>query len=263
MRRLGLRGRSEAVTGGTLSPPSAPPVPRPVLVIREVEQLARRAKWRTCDLADALGVSVAMLNRLRAGTHAPSREVLGAILRSFGTNVQVRDLVLHFLEHELALVRAGRLDAAPEAARTADDDLRALDPKARGEMRAFVTHFLRRSMTSGQGLHVIGDDASALRAVVAYVRAALDAQGVPSVVLAGNATARASLRDTALATPLLIVERAEFASESVRSLLAARCAIRKPVLLTSAGPLPDGAASDAGRTASVVHLSSPRVHAAA
>jgi len=76
-------------------------VPRPVLVIREVEQLARRAKWRTCDLAEALGVSVAMLNRLRAGTHMPSREVLGAILRSFGTNAHVCELVLHFLEHEM------------------------------------------------------------------------------------------------------------------------------------------------------------------
>ncbi|HYC59891.1 MAG TPA: helix-turn-helix transcriptional regulator [Thermoanaerobaculia bacterium] len=126
-------------------------MPRPVLVIREIEQLARRAKWRMCDLAEALGVSVAMLNRLRAGTHAPSRDVLGAILRAFGTNAQVRDLVLHFLEHELALARAGRLDAAPERAREVDEDLHALDVKVRGELRGFVTHFLRRSLTSGKG----------------------------------------------------------------------------------------------------------------
>jgi transcriptional regulator with XRE-family HTH domain len=237
-------------------------VPRPVLVIREVEQLARRAKWRTCDLAEALGVSVAMLNRLRAGTHAPSREVLGAILRAFGTNAQVRDLVLHFLEHELALARAGRLDAAPERARDADGDLHALDAKVRGELRGFVTHFLRRSLTSGKGLHVIGDDANALRVVVAYVRTTLDAQGVASVVLAGNATVSASLRETALAAPLLIVERAEFASASVRALFDARAAIRKPVLLTSARTLPDEFANDASRRALVLHLSSPRVHAA-
>jgi transcriptional regulator with XRE-family HTH domain len=237
-------------------------VPRPVLVIREVEQLARRAKWRTCDLAEALGVSVAMLNRLRAGTHAPSREVLGAILRAFGTNVQVRDLVLHFLEHELALARAGRLDAAPERARDADEDLHALDAKVRGELRGFVTHFLRRSLTSGTGLHVIGDDANALRVVVAYVRTTLDAQGVASVVLAGNATVSASLRETALAAPLLIVERAEFASASVRALFDARAAIRKPVLLTSARTLPDEFANDASRRALVLHLSSPRAHAA-
>jgi transcriptional regulator with XRE-family HTH domain len=237
-------------------------VPRPVLVIREVEQLARRAKWRTCDLAEALGVSVAMLNRLRAGTHAPSRDVLGAILRAFGTNAQVRDLVLHFLEHELALARAGRLDAAPERARDADEDLHALDAKVRGELRGFVTHFLRRSLTSGTGLHVIGDDATALRVVVAYVRTTLDAQGVASVVLAGNATVSASLRETALAAPLLIVERAEFASASVRALFDARAAIRKPVLLTSARTLPDEFANDVSRRALVLHLSSPRVHAA-
>jgi transcriptional regulator with XRE-family HTH domain len=237
-------------------------VPRPVLVIREVEQLARRAKWRTCDLAEALGVSVAMLNRLRAGTHAPSREVLGAILRAFGTNAQVRDLVLHFLEHELALARAGRLDAAPERARDADEDLHALDAKVRGELRGFVTHFLRRSLTSGKGLHVIGDDANLLRVVVAYVRTTLDAQGVASVVLAGNATVSASLRETALAAPLLIVERAEFASASVRALFDARAAIRKPVLLTSARTLPDETANAVSRTAPVLHLSPPRVHAA-
>jgi transcriptional regulator with XRE-family HTH domain len=237
-------------------------VPRPVLVIREVEQLARRAKWRTCDLAEALGVSVAMLNRLRAGTHAPSREVLGAILRAFGTNAQVRDLVLHFLEHELALARAGRLDAAPERARDADEDLHALDAKVRGELRGFVTHFLRRSLTSGKGLHVIGDDANALRAVVAYVRTTLDAQGVASVVLAGNATVSASLRETVLATPLLIVERAEFASASIRALFDARASIRKPVLLTSARTFPDETADAISRTALVLHLSPSRAHAA-
>lgn len=237
-------------------------MPRPVLVIREVEQLARRAKWRTCDLAEALGVSVAMLNRLRAGTHAPSREVLGAILRAFGTNAQVRDLVLHFLEHELALARAGRLDAVPERARDADEDLHALDAKARGELRGFVTHFLRRSLTSGTGLHVIGDDATVLRTVVAYVRSTLDAQGVTSVVLAGNTTVSVSLRETALAAPLLIVERAEFASASVRVLFDARAAIRKPVLLTSARTLPDETANAVSRRALVLHLSSPRAHAA-
>jgi transcriptional regulator with XRE-family HTH domain len=237
-------------------------VPRPVLIIREVEQLARRAKWRMSDLAEALGVSIAMLNRLRAGTHAPSREVLGAILRAFGTNAQVRDLVLHFLEHELALARAGRLDAAPERARDPDEDLHALDAKVRGELRGFVTHFLRRSLTSGKGLHVIGDDANALRVVVAYVRTTLDAQGVASVVLAGNATVSASLRETALATPLLIVERAEFASASVRALFDARAAIRKPVLLTSARTLPDEFANDASRRAPVLHLSPSRAHAA-
>ena len=204
-----------------------------------------------------------MLNRLRAGTHAPSRDVLGAILRSFGTNAQVRDLVLHFLEHELALARAGRLDAAPEIVRDAGEDLHALDSKVRGEIRGFVTNFLRRSLTSGKGLHVIGGDASTLRTVVSYVRMTLDAQGVPSVVLAGNAPVSASLQETTLAAPLLIVERAEFASKSVRALLDARAAIRKPVLLTSARALPSDAATDVARTASVLHLSSPRAHAAA
>jgi transcriptional regulator with XRE-family HTH domain len=229
-------------------------VPRSVLVIREVEQLARRAKWRACDLAEALGVSLSMLNRLRAGSHAPSREVLGAILRSFGTNAHVRDLILHFLEHELPLALAGRLDATPRGVRDSTDVLRTLDPKTRAEVRAFVTHFLRRSLTSGKGLHVVGDDVSVLHKVVSYVRTTLDTQGVPSVVLAGNARVSASLRKTALAVPLLIVERAEFASENVRALLDARGAIRKPVLLTS----------ESSRATSVAHpSSSPRVHAAA
>jgi hypothetical protein len=124
-----------------------------------------------------------------------------------------------------------------------------------------VTHFLRRSLTSGTGLHVVGDDANALRTVVAYVRTTLDAQGVASVVLAGNATVSASLRETALAAPLLIVERAEFASASVRALFDARAAIRKPVLLTSARTLPDETANAVSRTL-VLHLSSPRAHAA-
>lgn len=205
-------------------------VPRPVLVIREVEQLARRAKWRTCDLAEALGVSVAMLNRLRAGTHAPSREVLGAILRAFGTNAHVRDLVLHFLEHELPDARAARLDAP--GVRDGADALQALDPKTRAAVRTFVRDFLRRSLTSGTGLHVVGDPRE-LRGVVAYVRTALEDQGVSCVAIPGNATVSASLREAALAVPLLIVERADFATEPVRAVMDARAVVRKPVLTTA------------------------------
>lgn len=206
-------------------------MPRPVLVIREVEQLARRAKWRTCDLAEALGISIPMLNRLRAGTHLPSRDVLGAILRAFGTNVHIRDLVLHFLEHEMAHARLGRLEVPKGAGQ--DDALSALDAATRTGIRAFVRDFLRRSLTSGVGLDVIGADAGVLRGVVAYVRTALDDQGVASVVITGNATVAASLRERALAAPLLIVERVDFASESVRALIAARAAVRKPVFTTA------------------------------
>ncbi len=205
-------------------------MPRPVLVIREVEQLARRAKWRTCDLAEALGVSVAMLNRLRAGTHAPSREVLGAVLRAFGTNAHVRDLVLHFLEHELPDARAARLDAP--RVRDGADALQALDPKTRAAVRTFVRDFLRRSLTSGTGLHVVGD-ARELRGVVAYVRTALEDQGVSCVTILGNATVSASLREAVLAAPLLIVERADFATKPVRAVMDARAVVRKPVLTTA------------------------------
>lgn len=217
-------------------------MPRPVLVIREVEQLARRAKWRTCDLAEALGVSVAMLNRLRAGTHAPSREVLGAILRAFGTNAQVRDLVLHFLEHELADAHAARLHVPRSASRDDADELSALDPKTRTAVRAFVRDFLRRSLTTGVGLHIVGE-AHVLRGVVAYVRAALEDQGVSCVAVAGNATLSVSLRAAALAASLVIVERAEFSGDDVRALIEARAGIRKPVLTTAAATTPHVAAA--------------------
>lgn len=235
---MGACGSAAAPTAECTLTVSAPPVPRPVLVIREVEQLARRAKWRTCDFAEALGVSVAMLNRLRAGTHAPSREVLGAVLRAFGTNAHVRDLVLHFLEHELPDARAARLDAP--RVRDGAAELQALDPKTRAAVRTFVRDFLRRSLTSGVGLHVVGD-ARALRGVAAYVRSALEDQGVPCVVIAGNATVSASLRAAALAASLLIVERADFATESVRAVMDARAVVRKPVLTTAAGDAPRAA----------------------
>ncbi len=264
MRTPCVFGARTVVRRGPFAAPLAllPPrlVPRPVLVIREVEQLARRAKWRTCDLAEALGVSVAMLNRLRAGTHAPSREVLGAVLRAFGTNPHVRDLVLHFLEHELALAHAGRLDAPHGVVRDADDDLRAVDVKARATVRAFVRDFLRRSLTSGAGLGVIGNDPGVLRRVVAYVRTALEGQGVSSMVIAGNATVTVSLRETALAVPLLIVERADFASARVRALIDARAAVRKPVFTTATDAM---RSAGADTHASTLHVHSPTSDVAA
>lgn len=213
-------------------------MPRPVLVIREVDQLARRAKWRTGDLAEALGISTAMLNRLRAGTHAPSREVLGAILNAFGTNPQVRDLVLHFLQYELPLAHANRLEAEPRGTQRADD-IRELDPTAQKQVRAFVTHFLRRSLTSGEGLCIVSPESQHLSAAVAYVRSALDAQGISVIVIPGNANPASSLATAALAAPLLIVERVDFAAEGVRVLLDQRAAARKPVVTTSARRLED------------------------
>lgn len=253
MRRCRARGREPGIVRGTLSAPSCfAPVPRPVLVIREIEQLARRAKWRTCDLAEALGVSVAMLNRLRAGTHAPSRDVLGAILRSFGTNVHVRELVLHFLEHELARDRQARLDMPRED----HDPLAMLDAATRAAVRGFVRDFLRRSLTSGVGMRVVLDDANAMRAVVAYVRTTLDDQGITSIVVAGNATVTASLHATALAAPLVIVERADFASESVRALIEARASVRKPVFTTAMS-------AEYGNAPPSTHRSSPAADVAA
>jgi transcriptional regulator with XRE-family HTH domain len=214
------------------------PVPRPVLVIREVEQLARRAKWRMADLADALGVSGSMLNRLRAGTHAPSREVLAAILRAFGANDHVRHLVLHFLEHELPRAHADRLDATPPAQ---EDELARLDGKARDAVRGFVTHFLRRSLTTGRSLRLVARDDRLLRAAVGYVQRALDVHGIAAVVLTPNGRVDRAQHEAALAAPLLVVERVEFASRAVQEIIRARADVRKPLLLTSARAVVDDA----------------------
>jgi len=199
-----------------------------------------------------------MLNRLRAGTHAPSRDVLGAILRAFGEQPRVRELVLHFLEHELPLAHVGRLDTAPRPARTTLDDLADLPDAAHRAVRTFVAQFLRRSLTTGRGLAVIAD-AAMLRRITAYVRTALDAQGVGVIAVPGNATMSASLRDAAAAAPLVLVERADFASDDVRALLATRAAVRKPVMVTACAAPDTPLRGDL----SLLVIPSPNVHAAA
>lgn len=92
-----------------------------------------------------------MLNRLRAGTHAPSREVLGAIPRTFGANAHVRDLVLHFLEHELAQAQARvwRLEAPKDDA-TVRGDLAATN-RVRTTLRAgrFILRTARDEAAEG------------------------------------------------------------------------------------------------------------------
>jgi transcriptional regulator with XRE-family HTH domain len=185
------------------------------------------------DLAEALGVSCSMLNRLRAGTHTPSREVLAAILRSFGANDHIRQLVLHFLEHELPRAEADRFAPATYGA---DDALAPLDRRARDQVRSFVTHFLRRSLATGRGLRLVAADDQLLRTVVASIVRDLDAHGIAAVAVAANARVLArSQQEAACAAPLLVVERVEFASRAVQALLLARAAVRKPLLLTSTG----------------------------
>jgi len=199
-----------------------------------------------------------MLNRLRAGTSAPSREVLGAILHAFGENPHVRDLVLHFLEHELAAERAVMLDGTSVAAGRSEDALKPFGTRARAELRAFVAHFLRRSLSSGRGLCITAADDAALRTAATYVRAALDAQGLPPVVLTAQAPLAASHRASALAAPLVIAERVDFASKPVRAVLRERVAVRKPVLLTSVRPLAEDAdLAPVLRTTATLSLSAP------
>lgn len=207
---------------------------RSSLLIREIDRLAREAKWTPARLADALGVTRSMLRYLRLGRQQPSRAVLGAILNTFGKAATVGDLVRYYLEVEqfefAEDATAAKVCVGAEREGVFDD---ATDSR----LRTFVAEVFHASLASGRGLYLFGADTATLGAALAFVGRACEKRGVRTLTLRADARLSMSQGETGLAVPLLLVERVDFLSEPIAALLAQRHAAWKPVVATSATTL--------------------------
>jgi hypothetical protein len=208
---------------------SSPPVPHSSILMREVDRLGREAKWSNKELAAKLGVDPTMLMHLRAGRNLFSASLLGRIAQVFPLPL-IDDLIVHHLRVERAAHDANKL--------VLPSDLLAplLAPTARKALRQFVLHFARTSVETGRGLYVMGKDASLLTTSAQFVAHTLREQGISVERITGNTVVTMSGGRGAVAAALVIVERVEFASDSVMEVLRRRSDVVKPVVVTSTQP---------------------------
>jgi hypothetical protein len=199
-------------------------VPHAPQLITELLGLADAWGWSAEDLARELRVDRTTLLQYRSGRRALTVRALARIARRFGEQRMVRDLVWHHLAVECS-------PDAPAGAAPASAPI-ALSPSAARDLRAYVDRFGKESL-HGRGLYLLGADAAVLSAALLFLQALLEAGGIPVCRLRADRTPSASETRAALAAPVLLLERFDFACAVVHDLARKRGDLVRPTVLTS------------------------------
>lgn len=196
-------------------------------LITELLGLADAWGWSAEDLARELRVDRTTLLQYRSGRRALTVRALARIARRFGEQRMVRDLVWHHLAVECSPdAPAG---ASPTSAPT------ALSPSVARDLRAYVDRFGKDSL-HGRGLFLVGTDAAVLSAALLFLQALLEEAGIPACRLRADRTPSASETRAALAAPVFLLERFDFACDAVHDLSRQRGDLVRPTVLTSMRP---------------------------
>lgn len=198
------------------------PAPR---LITELLALASTWGWSVSDFASELRVDATTILHYRSGRRGLTVRTLARIASRFGEHRMVRDLVWHYL-----VVECADEAAVPTGAVVAPE---GLAPALERALRAYADHFAEESVHAGRGLYVVSETASQLSVATRFLQEVVAAMKIRVCVLHANRRPAATESRSALAAPLLIVERMDFACEAVRDLVRQRANLTRPTVLTS------------------------------
>jgi len=196
------------------------------LLVREVERIARERGWSRRRLAQHLGIDATTLSHVRSGRDPISQPLLVQIGMAFGGSPTVQSLILHYLLIEAPPRFVKRRTGATTAA------FASVPYKVRWRIRRWLAQL--NTDTPQRGLFLTGADASLLSAAARFAVHEMGRTG-PTVVVTVRANERLSgtnLR-AAIEAGMLVIERVEFASDSVTSLIHARSDALRPMIVTS------------------------------
>jgi len=197
---------------------------RPPRLITELLALTASWGWTVADLARELGVDESCILHYRAGRRGLTTRTLSRIVVRFGEHRMTRDLVWHYLQTECGEVaEAEAIVAAPKK----------LLPVVEQALRAYADRFAEESVHAGRGLYVVSDAAAPLSAALHFLRAVFEAKKIGICAIRADRTPTAAESRLALALPLFIVERMDFACDAVRDLVRKRADLARPMVLTS------------------------------
>lgn len=202
-------------------------VPRSPQLITELLRLADAWGWSAEDLARELCLDRSTLLQYRSGRRALTVRTLARIASRFGAQRMVRDLVWHHLRVECA---ADGSEGAPPLVPPA-----SVSTLAARDLRVYVERFGKESLL-GRGLYLVGTDAVSLSAALAYVQRLLEHDGIPVCRLRADRMPSASEARSALAAPILLLERFDFACAAVQDLARRRGEIVRPMVFSSMQP---------------------------
>lgn len=198
-------------------------MPHSPQVITELLRLADAWGWSAEDLARELRVDRTTLLQYRSGRRPLTVRALARIATRFGAQRIIRDLVWHHLAVECH-EDAGAAAALTPPAGVAPHTLRLL--------RSYVDRFGEASL-HGRGLYLVSADASVLSGVLQFLHRLLEDARIPVCRLRADRPPAASETRSALAAPVLLIERFDFTSDAVRDLVRQRGDLVRPTVLTS------------------------------
>lgn len=197
------------------------------LLVREVERIARERGWSRRRLAQHLGIDATTLSHVRSGRDPISQPLLVQIGMAFGGSPTVQKLILHYLLIEAPPRVLKRRMGATAAA------FASVPYKVRWRIRRWLAQL--GADTPQRGLFLTGADAALLSSAARFAVHEIGRMA-PTVVVTVRANERLSgtnLR-AAVDAGMLVIERVEFASDSVTSLIHARSDALRPMIVTSA-----------------------------
>jgi transcriptional regulator with XRE-family HTH domain len=197
------------------------------LLIRELERIARERGWSHRRLASELAMDTTTLSRIRSGRNPLSLGALVQVGVAFGGIPTIRDLMLHYL-----LIEAPRQQLPRRAAPTPSVYHR-LPYLTRWRIRRHLAQ-QRLQDTPPRGLLLVCDDPALLATAARFVAHTFAEQDAPAVIsLRANEKLDRSRLEAATNAALLIIERVEFASATVKTLIHARSDALRPMVITS------------------------------
>lgn len=196
------------------------------LLVREVERVARERGWSRRRLARELGIDATTLSHVRSGQNPISQALLVQIGVAFGGSETIRSLILHYVLIEAPRRYARRRRGAPSAAFT------AVPYKVRWRIRRWLEQ-LDESEKPQRGLFLTGAAPTLLTAAARFAVDEAGQLGRVAILVRGNDRIATSHATLAVEANLLVIERAEFASESVTRLIHARSDALRPMIVTS------------------------------
>lgn len=197
---------------------------RPSRLITELIVFTSAQGWTAHDLANELGIDETAIIRFRSGERSPSKRVLVKIMERFGEQRFVRDLVLFHLSTECRSDGVAAVDPLGSV---------ALPVVTVAALRAYVERFAEESVRAGRGLYIVCAEAAPLSEALRALRRAFELANVRMQVLRGDQRPNARDLRAALAAPLVLIERVDFASEAVADVLRRRSDLTRPCIVTS------------------------------
>ena len=196
---------------------------QPPRIIAHLLSLSRQWNWSKAKLASEIGISRAALVLIQYGHRKLSMQVFSNITEKFSDDRMVRELLHHYAAVEHKRKPAAALPVVPPE----------LDERAARALATYAERLKEETVHGGRGLYLASRDARSLSAASQYLMDLFRAARVDVCLLRADRKPTATDATFALAAPLLIAERIDFATDTVTDLLRRRADLIRPMVVTS------------------------------